>query len=115
MNYLYMQFIDSSMYLEVPSMSSTKINSRCQTTISRKSMQWRHYELLDTKKRAYMWLRSEDIAQNIINRISPAAILFFASKKISPADSDSGLLNDDESTKKVHNDATACLFTRPLD
>ena len=27
-----------------------------------------------------------------------------------PADSDSGLLKDDESTKKVHNDAIACFF-----
>ena len=63
-----------------------------------------------------MRLRSEDMAQNIINGISPAAILFFASKKNSPrvpswhpADSDSGLLKADESTKKVHNDAIACF------
>ena len=58
------------------------------------------------------WLRSKDIAHNIILQLSLVAILFLTSKKISsrmpswhPPDSDSGMVQDDESTIKVHNNA----------
>ena len=62
------------------------------------------------------WLRSEDIVQHIIFRLSPVAILFFASKQNSsrmPSRhlpySDSGMVQDDESTSKVCNDAQHAL------
>ena len=32
-----------------------------------------------------------------------------------PPDCDSGMVQDDESTIKVHNDANACFFRIPLD
>ena len=32
-----------------------------------------------------------------------------------PSDSDSGMVQDDESSIKVHNDANACFFWIPLD
>ena len=32
-----------------------------------------------------------------------------------PPDSDSGMVQDDESTIKVHNNANACFFKIPLD
>ena len=58
------------------------------------------------------WLRSKDIAHNIILQLSLVAILFLTSKKNSsrmpswhPPDSDSGMVQDDESTIKFHNNA----------
>ena len=50
------------------------------------------------------------------------AILFLTSNKNSsrmpswhPPDSDSGMVQDDDSTIKVHNNANACFFRIPLD
>ena len=61
-------------------------------------------------------------AQNIILQLSLEAILLLTSKTNSsrmpswhPPDSDSGMVQDDESTKKVHNNANACFFRIPLD
>ena len=58
------------------------------------------------------WLRSKDISHNIILHLSLVAILFLTSKFFSsrmaswhPPDSDSGMVQDDESTIKVHNNA----------
>ena len=62
------------------------------------------------------------ILRKTLQTLLPVAILLLVSKKNSsrmpswhPPDSESGMVQDNESTIKVHNDANACFFRIPLD